>query len=187
MSRWPTRWRQDLLRDLNIPENQFALDALSAWQKSTPIEPWTNNPLGLDANRAGRPNLHDTAYAVFPQMSDFRTEMVRLKKTTSGRSIATLLEHGDRFSEIWHAVRKMNTPGKTTETDYPHKILDLAAKAYEDNMPKRTPGKPKTTGVVNPRHTPHHIATEQARALHHAAHRMNSVSDGITYIIKRMN
>lgn len=185
--RWPTRWRQDLLRDLNIPESPFALDVLSAWRQSTPLEPWTNNPLGLDAKNSARPSLYTTAYAVFPAMSDFRSEMLRLSSTTSGKRVCTLLEHGDRFSEIWHAIRNMNTPGKATESDYPHKVLDLAAKAYEKNMPPRSKGKRKTTGVVSPRQAPHHVMSEQARALHHAAHNMDNVADGIAYIIKRMN
>jgi len=185
--RWPTRWRQDLIRDLGIPETQFGLDALSAWQKSTPLEPWTNNPLGLDAKRSSRPSMYTTAYAVFPAMSDFRSEMVRLKSTSPGRTVATLLGHGDSYAELWRAIQRLNTPGKRTETDYPHRILDLATKAYEDNIPPRTPGKRKTTGVVTPKPNPHHIMAEQSKALHHAANRIDKLSDGIAYIIRRMN
>lgn len=185
--RWPTRWRQDLLSDLSVPETQFALDVLSAWRQSTPMEPWTNNPLGLDAKKASRPHLHLTDYAIFPAMSDFRSEMVRLKSTKAGGNLVMLLEHGDKYSELWHAIRALNTPAKKTETDYPHRVADLSSKSYEETAPERSKGRRKTTGVVNPRPNPHHAMQQQARALHHAANHISDAAKGIEYIIRRMN
>jgi hypothetical protein len=187
MNGWPTRWRQQILEDLGIPVSQHALDVLKAWKDSTPLQPYSNNPLGLDARKANLPSIANTNYAQFRSMSHFRSELVKLGNTTPGRKVKAALTEGATFSEAWHAIRSLNTPGKHTETDYPHHVLALSSKAYEENSPQPSDGKRKTTGVVGANPAPHVGARMQAQALHHAAHNFTDHTKAIEYIIKRLS
>jgi len=186
MNGWPTRWRQQVLEDLGIEVTQHGLDVLNAWRKSTPLEPYSNNPLGLDARKASVPSVANTNYAQFRSMSHFRSEMVKLGQTSSGRKVKAALTEGATFSEAWRAIRSLNTPGKHLEDDYPTHVLEMAAKKYEENAPRKVAGRKKTTGTVGKNPTPHEGARMQAAALHHAAKNFTDHTKAITYIVKRL-
>lgn len=183
---WPTRWRQQVLEALEIPVSQHGLNVLKAWKDSTPLEPYSNNPLGLDAKRANLPKVGGTNYAQFRSLSHFRSEIVRLGNTVAGHKVKAALTEGATYSEAWHAIRALNTPGKHSEDDYPTHVLALASKAYEEGAPKRKTGRRKTTGVVNKPPTPHEGARMQAQALHHAAQHFQDHTKAINYIVKRL-
>lgn len=184
-SRWPTRWRQQLMEDMGIEPTQFVLDVLSAWRKSTPLEPWTNNPIGLDAKVAGKPHVPMTRYAIFPTMSSFRTEMVRLQATSAGQRLTLALTHGDNHGKVWRAIQALNTPGRATETDYPSAVLDMAGEKYAEKVRAARKEDRKTTGIINPQSTAKDAARLQNQALHHAATHIVDANRAIEHIVRR--
>lgn len=185
ITRWPSNWKHALLRELDIPVTQYALDVLSSWHKSTPVMPWTNNPLGLGAREHNKPEALGTPYAVFSTMKDFRSTMVRVSASTAGKKLVKALRDADKYSTAWHAIQGLNTPGRHTEEDYPIHVLHLASKAYEEHARKPRKGAPKTTGVVNPQVAPTNAVREINRALYHAAANMTDHRKAIAHIVKK--
>lgn len=187
ISKWPTMWRHQVAEDLGIEPTQFVLNVLSAWRSSTPLEPWTNNPTGLDAKASARPPLANTRYALFPAMSDYRKAMQRIATTTPGKGLVAVLAHEGTYTEAWKAIRALNTPGVHVEDEYPSRVLDMAAKAYEESIPERKAGKRKTAGLVNPSPQLHADIHRQSKLLHHAANNIQDTARAIEHIMRGLS
>lgn len=185
MAKWPTDWRAQTLRAAKIPITQFTRDVLAAWQKSVPLEPWTNNPLGLPALRSGYPAVHNTAYAHYPSMTAFYKAFAKLASSKQGRELRQALELGEKKSEAWRAIHGLNTPANRTEQDFPYVLLDMVEQDYRDKVTRRTTQAPKTTGVVQASPQVHEAMMAQSSALYDAARFFDDASAAMRHIIER--
>lgn len=187
MATWPTGWQQRVLRATGIPVTQFALDVLSAWQASTPVEPWTNNPLGMPSRGSGAPPALQTPYAAFPSMQAFTDSFKRHMKSSKGRSVQEILISTSGHADAWREIHALGWPANSTEGEYPKHLMDKVVAAYTDKIAKRNRPAPKTAGVTHAPPDLHDAMRKQARLLHHASSSINGASAGIAHILKGMN
>lgn len=183
---WPTNWRAQTLQAAKIPVTQFTRDVLAAWNKSTPLEPWTNNPLGIPALRSGYPPVHNTAYARYPSMRQFYVAFGRIASSKNGRELRHALELGEKLSEAWRAIHGLNWPANHTEQDYPHVLLDMVEASYRAKVTDRTTQPPKSTGVVQASPQVHAAVAAQSSALYDAARFFDDASAGLRHIVERI-
>lgn len=187
MTDWPTGWRDVVLRDSGIPKTQFALDALTAWERSTPTDTWTNNPLGMPYVKGVSVPAAFTSYAAFGTMADFYGAIKRHLATIKGKAIVGLLIGADDSGALWREIHAMKWPGNDTESDYPHLMLDAIAAKYRDKLTTRQVGTSKTTGSVQAPSHVHEAVKLQAAALHEAATMFSNSADAIAHIIRRVS
>lgn len=184
---WPTSWRENLLRHAGIPVSRFALDILSAWEKSTPTQPWTNNPLGLSAKQAGMPPALNTPYAVFPSHGHFRVAFGQLIQQPPGSDLAlALLNEGDHAG-IWRVINGLNLPANQTETDYPANLMDMIESKYRVKLKPTKPSKRRSAGGGEPVVNPHHPVILAAKRLHKASAEFQSLNDAIRHITRGLS
>jgi hypothetical protein len=187
VGKWASTWRDDVLRISGIPKSQFALDVLSAWRKSTPVEPWTNNPLGMPARGNGVTQAFSTPYGVFGSVRHFATSFNRFLQTRQGESIKHILTVGDSMTDAWREIHAIDWPARNTETDYPVALLDRVEADYRAKVQRRSGGKQKSTGVAQAAPEVHVAMRQQARALTDAASAFSDGRQAIRHIIRRMN
>ena len=138
---WPSGWESEALRASGIPTTLPAMTAMAAWCRSTPVESWTNNPLGLRPTTARIPRIPLTEYAIYPTTDVFRQELKKWFLTDKGKPVKEALMLSDSYSAIWRAVNASGLPAVKTEEDYPSALLDLVARSYEralENSPARS-------------------------------------------------
>lgn len=180
---WPTGWRQALLRQAGIEISQHALDVLNTWAKSTPIEPWTNNPIGLSAKDHGKPYYANTTYAVFATTHEFRSAFLDLLKRKGGPALRNAISSDGTKQEAWKAIRAMKVPGTLTESDYPAELLDRVPDGYRQKLSKTPPEQRKTQGQTGRLTRDQRGVRAVNAALFHAANHMNDTSKAIAHII----
>jgi hypothetical protein len=186
VGKWASTWRSDTLRVAGIPKSQFALDVLSAWRRSTPVEPWTNNPLGMPARGNGVTAAFSTPYGVFTSVNHFATTFNRFMATRQGTPIRHILTAGDSLTDAWREIHAIGWPAVKTETDYPVVLLDMVETRYRDKLVTRQSGGRKSSGTTHAAPEVHEAMKRQARALTDTA---NAFSDGRTaigHIIRRL-
>lgn len=184
MSSWPDGWREHTLRASGIPVSQFALDMLSAWQRSTPVIPQTYNPVGMPAKGTSNVAYLSTPYALFNGIQDFATYFKRFLSTSQGSELLHVLIAGDSPSDMWRAVHALKWPGNKTETDYPSVILDMMEESYRKKVQSRTANRRTTTGIVQAPPETHHAMRQNALMLHHAASNISDTSAAIRYLLR---
>jgi hypothetical protein len=183
---WPTGWREKVLSDSGIPETRFALDVLSAWERSTPTEQWTNNPLGIPYERGRTNRAMSSDYAAYPTIGEFYAAMKRYMDTRNGRQVVRMLVNADDLAATWREIHGMKWPANATESDYPHVLLDMIEDTYRSKMTNRQRGETQGTGIVNASHGAHAAVRMQAAALHHAANHFNNAADALASIMRGM-
>jgi hypothetical protein len=186
MADWPTGWRDVILRTSGIPKTQWALDVLSAWQKSTPVSVSGNNPLGLPVVKGVSTPAAFTQYAAFFTMTDFYAAIKALLATGPGKAVVSDLIGADDLAATWRDIHALGLPGNKTESDYPHLVLDMVASAYRDKLTKRQAGTVKTTGVVAAPANVHQAVAAQNVALHQAATMFGNTADAISHIVRSL-
>ena len=184
MTTWPTGWRETILRASGIPKTQFALDVLSAWEKSTPTDAWTANPLGMPVVKGKSVPAAFTAYAAFGTMQDFYDAIKQAFAVMPGKAVVHELISADDHAATWRNIHAMKWPGNLTESDYPHVLLDMVSTKYRDKMTTRALGTSKTTGSVNAPPITHDAIRAQNLAMHHAATAFTNTADAINYLVK---
>lgn len=133
-SSWPDGWITATLTQAGLPVTDFTRKAMSAWQQSTPMLPYTNNPVGLPAVKNKTLELMRTGYAMFVTMGDFRTAFSGLIGSPAGQALHDALALSERYSEVWRAVAALKLPASQTETDYPSAVLELTSQAYREKV-----------------------------------------------------
>lgn len=181
---WPSGWREATLRAAGITVSQFALDVLSAWQKSTPVVPATYNPLGMPAKGTSNVRYLGTLYALFPGMGSFTTAMAAFLSTSKGAELAHSLEAAESFSDAYRAIHALGWPANKTETDYPSVLLDMLEASYRAKVATRTKAKRQTSGIVQAPPAVHAAVRQQAAILHTAATQFSDASKAISHIAK---
>jgi hypothetical protein len=181
---WVSGWREATLRAAGIPISQFALDALAAWNKSTPVVPATYNPLGMPAKGTSNVSYLATPYALFTGIGAFTKAMSAFLSTSKGAELAHALNAAESLSDVYRAIHALGWPAAKTETDYPSALLDMLEASYRAKMATRTPANRKTSGIVQAPPAVHTAVRQQARVLHHAAINFSDASKAISHIVK---
>lgn len=146
---WPDGWATALLKDAGLPVNDFTLKAISAWNSSTPILPYTNNPLGMPAVKGKTLELMRTGYAMFVTPQLFRDAFAAFIKSPTGTPLDDALSLDEKFSKVWRAVHSLQWPANVTETDWPSAVLDLTSESYRRRVESvASPADRKTSGVI---------------------------------------
>lgn len=181
---WASGWREATLRASGVTVSQFALDVLSAWQKSTPVVPATNNPLGMPAKGTSNVPYLRTLYALFPGMGSFTAAMAAFLSTSKGAELRHALEAAESLSDAYRAIHALGWPANKTETDYPVVLLDMLEANYRAKLATRTAAKRQTSGIVSAPPAVHAAVRQQAIILHHAATQFSDASKAISHVVK---
>jgi len=186
MSDWPTSWREALLRQCGIPVTRFALDVLSAWRKSTPLEPWTNNPLGMPVAGTRAPNVLGSGYAAFPGMDAFRSAFALFLVSPAGRPVFDALATQDKPSVAWRAAHALPWPAVKTETNWPAVILDLIPTASRPLPDEDTSGTARTSGTIGVSGKSRSQGSAQVNASQQALIALNAGTRALQGIIRKV-
>lgn len=172
------------MRAAGIPVSQFALDVLSAWQKSTPVVPATYNPLGMPARGTSNVQYLGTAYALFSGIGAFTKAMATFLASNKGADVRHALELSESLSDAYRAIHALGWPATKTETDYPSALLDMVEAQYRAKLATRTAANRKTTGTVQAPPAVHAAVRQQAAVLHHAATQFSDAAKAISYTVR---
>lgn len=146
---WQTGWIESLLESSGIPITPWSIEVMDAWQASTPLEPWTNNPLGIPSDRTVYPAVSGTPYAMFPNMAAFNAVFdVQLNRADNVKLREALMRQ-DSYADAWRSIHALNWPGTKLEGEYPVEVLKLTSKSFIDSVTRGHGISDKTTGVVN--------------------------------------
>lgn len=187
MAGWPSNWRELTLRAAGIPKTQFALDILSQWRQSTPVDPHTNNPLGMPAKGNHVPRVLNTAYAAFPTMQAFYAAFKRFMHANSGKALLHELISAQSQTATWREIHALNWPANATEKDHPVAVLDKVTEKYRATVTARPRGTTVTTGITHAAPDVHEAVQLQAAVLYKAATSFDKVSDAIAHIVEGLN
>lgn len=183
MASWPSNWKAQALANAGIPASPSALKVMTAWQQSTPLDPWTNNPIGIPSVIGKTQSVPGTRYAMFKTINDFYTAFAAFAKTAHGRSVASEIIGNHGYGPVWRAIAALGWPASATETDWPSKVLDLAGEAYAASVSaapadaRRTAGKPKAPATV------HEAMRHQAESITKAAASFNDAHAAVRSLI----
>lgn len=148
-SSWPGGWRSAVLTQAGLPVSEFTLKCLQAWSDSTPILPYTNNPLGMPYVKGKTSQLMRTGYAMYAVMGDMRDAFAAFISSPAGSAIHDALALGEKYPEAYRAVHALPWPANTTETDWPSALLDLTSESYRQSVQSVTsPGDRRTSGTI---------------------------------------
>lgn len=179
MYKWPDGWREAVIADMGAEQSDFLMKVLQAWQESTPIEPYTNNPLGMPFVRGQYPQLLNSGYAMFPTMPEFRRRFVAFLGTDAGYPVAIALLTAEDLGPVWRAVNGLGWPGNTTETDYPARILDLMTEKVRNKLQTTSPADRKSAGTIGYSAASQGGATETGRNIQRAANAALSAGNAL--------
>lgn len=186
MTVWPHDWRERTMRAAGIPKTQAALDILAAWRRSTPVEPWTNNPLGMPAHGSNAPRALGTPYAFFFTIGDFTAAFKRTMKSSHGMPLLHLLISADDLPATWRAIHALKWPANDTETDYPSVLLDMIERKYRDQIQTAPKAQRKSSGTQLISPDVHTMMRQQGYALHNAAKTFTNAGDAISFLTRRL-
>lgn len=145
---WPDGWREALISAMDADRTPFLMNALQAWNKSTPLDPYTNNPLGMPYAPGQTPQLLNSGYALFPATTAFRTRFVSFLHSAPGADLRHALLTGEDLGPLWRAIHALGWPANNTETDYPAALLDLMTAPVREKLQSTDPDARKTSGTV---------------------------------------
>lgn len=185
MTSWPSNWKSQALDALGIPASPKALSVMTAWAKSTPLQPWTNNPLGMPGRVKRDTLVPGTVYAWYPSITEFYAALLAFGRTPSGQVVAREIMSDDGYGPTWRAIAGLEWPGSKTETDYPSAVLDLAEQSYRDSVTTTSPGDRKTSGLPKGPPDTHTPMVQQARSIVEAANAFNNAHDAVRFLIRR--
>lgn len=184
---WGSAWRQATLEAVGVSETPYALQVLSLWQRSTPLDPWTNNPLGMPSAKGIAPEALGTPYAAFPAMQNFYAAFGGFLHSTKGTDVRHALTLSDSLPEAWRAIHALPWPANDTETDWPSALLDATDQSYRDSVNATPPADRKTSGVVGAGYDVKTAVINQAKGMHEAAALFSGGASAIRALMRGQN
>lgn len=145
---WQAGWREALISDLGVDRSDFLMSVFQAWQESTPLQPFTNNPLGMPFVRGSVPELLNSGYGLFSDMAQFRQSFAGYVHGPYGAGLKSALLTGESLGKAYRAIRALDWPGNRTETDYPSAVLDLMTANVRARLQTAQPADRKTAGTI---------------------------------------
>lgn len=185
MSSWPSNWINWSLTFAGIEVNAQTITIMKAWRDSTPLPPYTNNPIGMPAGSSGAPALLNTKYGLFANINLFYDAFRTFMATYQGKQLAAAMISDNPYPATWRAISSLNWPGSETETDYPAVILDKTTEAYQASVNASAADSRKTSGQVAPRTEAASVVLANARSLAEASQVIADGSKLTTYLLRR--
>lgn len=179
-SSWPDGWSTAALKSANLPVTDFTLKVMSAWNQSTPILPYTNNPLGMPAVKGKTLELMRTGYAMFVTTEHFRAAFSSFINSSAGQPVHDAMALGEKYPEIWRAIHALPWPAAKTETDWPSALLDLVSESYRAKLASvASPADRKTSGVLGTQTAFDGLSTSASRVTVSAVTTIQQATDAI--------
>jgi hypothetical protein len=163
MNEWESNWAGFLAQETGSADVPFTTQVFLLWNKSTPLEPWTNNPLGMPRTTKYAFRVLSTEYGAFTSMKLFRSAFLQFLASTPGRSLRDALLLQDRLAPAWRAIHDLRWPAVLTETDYPSAIMDAIEAPVRARLKPTAPDQRTTSGLIGP-------ATQPSPASESTAH-----------------
>lgn len=185
MTMWPIDWQVRALDALRAPDSESAYAIMTAWCKSTPLPPYSYNPLGMPAGSSGAKAYLATPYAQFGSIGMFYDALKAFASTVTGKSLITAMSAHSPYPGTWRAIASLKWPGSATETDYPSAVLDLTDASYRAYI-KATP-RPmrKTSGMLTAPHPHTTTAIAQARSVNQATQAFTDANSQVSFLLRR--
>lgn len=179
MSDWPDGWLSAVVADLGANSSAFIKSALTAWEESTPVPTYTNNPFGMPYVKGVSSQLFSSGYAMFPSMAQFRARFVAFVYSPDGSAVKDALLITEKLGPLWRAVHALKWPGNNTETDYPAKMLDLMTAKTRESLQTTQPADRKTSGIIGYSPTVENGADKIGKSLQRAANAALGASNAL--------
>lgn len=182
ISSWATTWARKTLQEIGLEPTTYAIKALRLWQKSTPLQPWTYNPLGIPKKGYAPKAVPGTQYALFHSYSEFNSALGKALGTERQGRISLLLKAADNTTALWREINALPWPAAQSESDWPVLLHGMARQELQalgldlPVSPQRTTG---TTGIMTGNN--HHVLQAQ-RAMVTAAQTKMQLADAIRLI-----
>jgi hypothetical protein len=176
---YPSIWPTGALTEANLDVTPESIAILRAWQASTPLSPYSNNPIGMPAGVLGAKRYAGTSYAAFTSLPQFYKAFASFCESYDGGKLWSALKAQHPYSAAWRVISGLGWPGSDTETDYPSALLDLTTEAYRASVKAADPADRKTSGLVGIDAHVKAQVIEQARAVSQAAQALN-LAGGVT-------
>lgn len=184
MNSWPSTWIGHVLDAAGIESTGGTRAIMRAWKDSTPLPPYTNNPIGMPAGSSGAPALMNTGYALFATVDLFYSAFATFVKSYQGKVLVKAMTGDNPYPETWRVISTLRWPGSLTETDYPAVLLDMTADSYRESVAASTPGNRKTSGVVGQEPPNKSYVLENARNLAQAGKSINDATELMRHLIR---
>ena len=144
-SRWPDGWILATLEEANLPISDFTKRVMASWQASTPMLPYTNNPIGMPAVSGRTMELMRTGYAMFATMPLFRAEFAIFVNSDAGHNLHSALALQEKYAPAWRAIHSLGWPASKTESDWPIQLMALMTESTRKRLAASGGETPPTT------------------------------------------
>lgn len=182
--KWPDGWRSAALTAAGLPVDDFTLSVMTSWQVSTPLHPYTNNPIGMPSVPGKYPQLMNTGYALFPTMTEFRNAFSDFLNSPYGRTVREALATQDKLAPAWRAIHALDWPANKTESDWPSALLDMMAEPVRNRLASvKDKSQRRTSGVIGPSLNTTMMRNASSRK---TAEMANTMSQAIRFMQTRM-
>lgn len=184
MSGWVSTWHMSLLRAAGMERTPYAKTALIKWQKSTPTEPWTHNPLGIPSKGYSNQAVPGTPYALFNKWADFNDAFVKAVARPEAADIRSYLSSGESPAKLWRAINSLGWPAATTEDNWPRELYTAIGDPFRAklNLPERQTNR--SSGTHDGTATDSHAVLQHQRAMITAVQTKQDLASAIAFIIK---
>jgi hypothetical protein len=181
---WPIMWQQQALAALGVPDSDDTFAIMTAWQASTPLPPYSYNPLGMPAGSNGAKAYLGTPYAQFGSIGMFYAALKAFGSSYQGSQLAQVMRSDNPYPATWRAVSALKWPGSQTETDYPSALLDLTSQSYRASVNASTGSARKTSGMVTSPDAATTSALSQARAVNQATQAFADAKTQVSFLLR---
>lgn len=184
MVSWPATWISMTLDASGIPSTADTRAIMKAWKDSTPLPPYTNNPIGMPAGSSGAPQLLTSGYALFGSMDMFYAAFTAFIKSYQGKRLVTAMISSNPYPETWRVISTLKWPGSVTETDYPALLLDMTSDSYRESVSVSQGGSRKTSGVIGQEPPNKSAVIANARNLAQAGQSISDATELMRHLIR---
>lgn len=185
MASWPSTWMTSALEAAGVPVTPAALAVLKAWKDSTPIPPYSNNPVGMPYGSSGAIRYLSTGYGMFVTIGNFYSAFAAFMRTDAGKRIAADMAMEVPYAAAWRDISRLKWPGTDTETDYPSALLDLTSEAYQKSVHATPAADRKTSGQVIARGDASRTVLQQQRSVSEAVNTITGVENQVRFLLRR--
>lgn len=185
MNTWPVTWISQAMAAAGLEDSIPVMRVMLAWQKSTPLPAYSNNPIGMPAGASGAPGYLNTGYAIFPTMSAFYSAFANFIRTYTGGQLASALRSDNPYASAWRTIHALEWPGSSTETDYPSMVLDLTAASYQASVGASPSASRKTSGVVTAPNANRTTILAQAASVNQATQALTDTGEQVRSLLRK--
>jgi hypothetical protein len=185
MTSWPKTWISRTLEAAGIPVGSETIAVMRAWKDSTPLPPYTNNPVGMPHHFARVPRYMNTDYGMYVSFGKFLDAVTAWSKTGPGRKVIHAITSDSPYAASWREIAALGWPGSATETEYPSRILDLTEQSYRDSVSATPRAERKTSGTVGEHAASKSEVMAHARSLSSMYRTMQDSNSALNAVIRR--